>query len=80
MKKRKKSTALPAAVEKNPVAKFAPRFNKAAIFKDKSKYRRKAKHQGLEPFPMWPSDLIGKGFRRADQSSLFRAQWVHLRE
>ncbi|WP_036300581.1 DUF7230 family protein [Methylomarinum vadi] len=74
MKKRKKSTALPAAVPNNPVAKFARQFNKAAIFKDKSKYNRKAKHKGQEPFPMKSREFTGKGFGRTAQSSLFLAQ------
>ena len=75
MKKRKKSTTFPAAVRKNPVAKFACEFNKAAIFKDKRKYQRKAKHKGLEPFPMTLPNLIGKGSRQTFRhSALFLAQ------
>lgn len=34
----------------NPVARFAGRFNRAATFHDRSKYRRNAKHKGREPF------------------------------
>ena len=29
----------------NPVAKHAPKFNKAQTFKDKTKYTRKLKHK-----------------------------------
>ena len=34
---------------RNPVAKFARQFNKAAVFKDKTAYQRKPKHQHREP-------------------------------
>jgi hypothetical protein len=37
---------------RNPVAKFAGRFNRAATFRDRSKYRRNAKHKGREPFSL----------------------------
>ena len=50
MKKRHKIT-LPTAIEiKNPVAKYAGQFNKAQVFKDKTKYQRGAKHKGKEAF------------------------------
>ncbi len=39
-------------VIKNPVAKYASKFNKALVFKDKTKYQRNAKHKGREPFIM----------------------------
>jgi len=45
MKKRKKQQKNSAAETKNLVAKHAHYFNKAVIFKDKSKYQRKAKHK-----------------------------------
>jgi len=35
---------------RNPVAKYADRFNRAATFRDRGKYRRNAKHKGREPF------------------------------
>lgn len=31
---------------KNPVAKFAKRFNKSAVYRDRTKYVRREKHQG----------------------------------
>ena len=34
----------------NPVAKYASRFNHSAVHADKTRYRRKAKHKGAEPF------------------------------
>lgn len=68
MKKRKKSNVLQQETIKNPVAKYAHQFNKAAIYKDKSKYQRNAKHKGQEPFPMKSGDFIGKGFGLSDQS------------
>lgn len=37
---------------RNPVAKFAGRFNRAATFRDRSKYRRNTKHKGREPFSL----------------------------
>jgi len=53
MKKNRKnkqslSAGLPAL--QNPVAKYAHQFNKAQVFKDKTKYQRKVKHKGSEPF------------------------------
>ena len=62
MKKTKKLKELKAKQIKNPVAKFAFQFNKAQVFKDKTKYQRKAKHQDKERFPMMFSNFIGKGF------------------
>ena len=49
MKKRKKQKELKVPLS-NPVAKFAYHFNKAKVFKDKTKYQRKAKHK--ESFPI----------------------------
>ena len=60
MKKRKQSKALETRQIKNPVAKFAFLFNKAQVFKDKTKYQRKAKHQGKEPFPIVLLTLLEK--------------------
>lgn len=60
MKKTKKSKVYDASQIKNPVAKFAFRFNKAMVFKDKTKYQRNAKHKGQEPFPMIYSLLLEK--------------------
>ncbi len=37
---------------RNPVAKFAGHFNRAVTFRDRSKYRRNAKHKGREPFSL----------------------------
>lgn len=50
MKKRKKQQKNSAPEARNLVAKHAHSFNKALIFKDKSKYRRKAKHKIFAPF------------------------------
>jgi hypothetical protein len=36
------------APNQNPVAKFAHQFNKAQVFRDKTEYRRKAKHAKQE--------------------------------
>ncbi len=52
MKKNKKLNGLEARPIKNPVAKFAFKFNKAKVFIDKTKYQRNNKHKGKEPFPM----------------------------
>ncbi len=62
MKKRNKLKGLESSQIKNMVAKFAFQFNKAQVFKDKTKYQRKAKHQGKEPFPIMLYSSIGKGF------------------
>ena len=32
-------------IKQNPVAKFAPKYNKAAVYKNKTKYNRKQKNQ-----------------------------------
>ena len=62
MKKSKKGVGLglDASLIKNPVAKFAHKFNKAQVFKDKTKYQRNAKHKGKEPFPMLLSAILEK--------------------
>ncbi len=57
-----KKTKKPAPnAQNNLVAKHAHQFNKAQIFRDKTQYRRKAKHQGREPLPIMSMDAIGKG-------------------
>jgi hypothetical protein len=35
---------------RNPVARHAGRFNRAETFRDRTRYRRKPKHKGREPF------------------------------
>lgn len=62
MRKQHKVRGIADTPIKNPVAKFARRFNKAQVYADKSKYRRKAKHSGLEPFSMVSAETIEKGF------------------
>ncbi len=59
-KKIKKGIGLSASPIKNPVAKFAHQFNRAQVFKDKTKYQRTAKHKGKEPFPMMLLALLEK--------------------
>lgn len=51
------------AVPANFVAKHAHQFNKAQMFRDKTQYRRKAKHKGREPLAITFFDAIAKGFR-----------------
>ncbi len=60
MKKRKKAKESDVCLLKNPVAKFAYQFNKAKVFKDKTKYQRKVKHKEKESFPMIIMNIIGK--------------------
>jgi hypothetical protein len=48
MKKCKKRVDATASPVQNPVAKFAYAFNKALIFRDKSKYSRNPKHRKQE--------------------------------
>lgn len=55
-------------VAKNPVAKYAHQFNKAQVFNDKTKYQRKAKHKGQEPFTV----SLGKGIVKG---CLFLSLW-----
>ncbi len=51
MKKHHKRKRLPSEpVIQNPVAKYAHRFNKSQVFKDKTHYRRNAKHKGKDAF------------------------------
>lgn len=45
----------------NPVAKNAFKFNKALVFRDQSRYSRKAKHKLSEPFKIIFTDIILKG-------------------
>lgn len=40
-----------APPQRNLVAKYAHQFQRAACFRDRSKYRRNNKHKGREPFP-----------------------------
>ena len=48
MKKHKKIKIPETVTLQNPVAKYAPQFNKAAVFADKNQYRRHAKHRKQE--------------------------------
>ncbi len=52
MKKTNKANRSGGRMLNNPVAKFAHQFNKAQVYKDKSKYLRKIKHKNQEPFPI----------------------------
>lgn len=47
-----------AVSRRNPVARNAGRFNRAATFRDRSKYSRKPKHRGREPFAV-PTPAAG---------------------
>jgi len=47
---------------RNPVAKNAHRFNRSAVFADKTRYSRKIKHKGQDPVPM-PVASVGIGTR-----------------
>ena len=58
MKKNKKTRL---SAQPNPVAKHAHQFNKAQIFRDKTKYNRNAKHRKLEPLPIILEGVTGKG-------------------
>ena len=55
--------AKPAPAGRNLVAKHARQFQRAASFRDRSKYHRHNKHKGREPFPQ-PVDgsRLGKEF------------------
>ncbi|MGZ8958576.1 MAG: DUF7230 family protein [Methylosarcina sp.] len=59
MKKRRNLKEIAITPLQNPVAKYAPLFNKAQTFTDKSKYRRKAKHAKQEAFPIDLDRFIG---------------------
>ena len=37
---------------RNPVARYASRFQRASTFRDRTKYRRHNKHKGNEPYPV----------------------------
>lgn len=47
-----KKTNSPPSPLRNPVARHAGKFNRAATFRDGRAYRRKPKHKGREPFPI----------------------------
>ncbi len=40
------------ARRRNPVARFAGRFNRAQAFRDRTKYRRHPKHRNRDPRPV----------------------------
>lgn len=42
----------PKPNKRNPVAKYAAHVQRACVFRDRTKYRRRAKHKGHEPFPL----------------------------
>lgn len=63
MKERKTNNKMDCISMQNPVAKFASQFNKAHIFRDKSKYTRKPKHGKQEVFPVvFSTELPEKSF------------------
>jgi hypothetical protein len=37
---------------RNPVARYAARFQRASTFRDRTKYRRHAKHKERESYPV----------------------------
>jgi hypothetical protein len=61
MKKTKQTIKNSMPNTNNLVAKHAHHFNKALIFKDKSKYHRKSKHKNFDPFLMICVHIIKKG-------------------
>lgn len=69
---RKHKRQLQEPVLQNPVAKHAHKFNRAQVFKDKTKYQRKIKHKGREPFIMSFKKGMTKGFKSFAEG-LFRA-------
>ncbi len=74
MKKINKANRRKKTVLKNPVAKFSHQFNKAQVFKDKSKYQRKTKHKGQEPFPMLLATVLEKALSLSSVSLLTEQQ------
>ncbi len=56
----KKKSAGNKPPSRNPVAKHAHRFNRSAVFADKTRYSRKTKHKGQDPVPM-PIAEVGIG-------------------
>jgi hypothetical protein len=52
MNKRKNPNKIDCVPILNPVAKFAHQFNKAHVFEDKNRYRRKEKHRKQEASPI----------------------------
>lgn len=76
MRKQNPTKGLEDKPIKNPVAKFAHQFNKAQTFADKTKYRRKAKHQGLEPFSIVADPAIQKGSRQRVLTSAAMQSWA----
>lgn len=75
------------AGRRNPVAKHAVKFNRAQIFRDRSKYRRHAKHKGKESWPVRTNNVLtGQSFlpelgggNHADEGSKELVSWtVHF--
>lgn len=48
----KKPTSSQHARRRSPVARHAHKVNRSLVFSDRTGYKRKAKHKGLEPFPI----------------------------
>ncbi|MDZ4151819.1 hypothetical protein [Methylicorpusculum sp.] len=67
MKKCKKTPQTGKEVVLNLVAKHARTFNKAHVFRDKTKYCRKAKYKNQEPLPI-ASEVIGTGYSHSSQA------------
>lgn len=78
MKKRKKRLLNSAPEAQNLVAKHAHYFNKAVIFKDKSKYQRKAKHKSFDPFIMHCMQYIINGSSAHNVNTTFEHNNLHL--
>ena len=62
MRKPKPEQARCGLPNQNPVAKYAARFNKSAVFSDGRRYQRHGKHRGQESFTMISREISVKGF------------------
>jgi len=57
---------------RNPVAKYAARFQRAVKFRDRTKYRHHNKHKGRESFPLViVSSLQWKGFQAISNEATY---------
>jgi len=80
MKKRSKQQKNSMPEASNLVAKHAHYFNKAIIFKDKSKYQRKAKHKSFDPFVMRCMHYITNGSNAHKVNTTFEHNNLHYYE
>jgi hypothetical protein len=64
-----KSKSPPTGRLRSPVARHAHKVNRAIVFHDRTRYKRKAKHKNLEPFPMAVISVVRVSGRASEPPS-----------